>query len=117
MSLAAGARLVVFASNRNLTDPTPPHKLHTNFKLSEDGEYLALTHIESDGSIKTLTEFNSFPLQFKDVSYGTPSAGGTPSYLNSPTPGAPNSSAKTNLGPLIYNPTTQPASQPLGNGR
>src|SRR6185295_18141871 len=41
-NLAAGARLVVYADNRNLRNPTAPARLHTNFKLSVDGEYLAL---------------------------------------------------------------------------
>ena len=39
-SLAAGGYLVVFASGKNRT-PTSG-ALHTNFKLSADGEYLAL---------------------------------------------------------------------------
>ncbi len=88
-NLSANARLVVFASDRNLTDPTLPHKLHTNFKLSESGEYLALTRLEPTGAITVLTQFDPFPAQFRDVSYGTPSSGAAPFYLNTPTPGKP----------------------------
>lgn len=112
--LAAGARVVVYADNRNLTNPTPPNRLHTNFKLSSDGEYLALTRAESATStMTTLSSFDPYPMQFRDLSYGIPSTGGAATYLLSPTPGAANSSAKTNVGPLIYDPTTQPP-RPLG---
>src|SRR5204862_6311354 len=47
-NLAAGARLVVYADNRNLPNPTPPNRLHTNFKLSNTGVYLALTRADPD---------------------------------------------------------------------
>ena len=39
VSVAAGGRLVVFASNK---DRTAGPNLHTNFALAADGEYLAL---------------------------------------------------------------------------
>jgi hypothetical protein len=58
--------LVVFASGKNRRDPGEP--LHTNFRLSGDGEYLAL--VRPDG-VTVATEFSpAFPPQIADVSYG-----------------------------------------------
>lgn len=65
ITIDAGARLVVFASQKDRTDPLS--ELHTNFKLSSEGEYLALT--DADGI--TRTEFApTYPQQFPDISYG-----------------------------------------------
>jgi hypothetical protein len=56
---------VVFASEKDRTIPGAP--LHTNFRLSDDGEYLALVdpsgHVVSDF-------FPAYPAQRRDVSYG-----------------------------------------------
>ena len=46
MDFAAGDYLLVFASEENRKDPTRP--LHTNFKLTGSGEYLALVYDEPD---------------------------------------------------------------------
>ncbi len=57
--------LIVFTDNKNRVTPGAP--LHTNFKLSSDGEYLAL--FAPDGSVATeITP--QYPAQFPDVSYG-----------------------------------------------
>ena len=45
VTLAAGQYQVVYASGKDRTDPA--NELHTNFKLSGDGEFLAL--VQSDG--------------------------------------------------------------------
>ena len=78
-----GAYLVVFASGKNRT--TMP--LHTNFKLSADGEFLAL--IEPDGTTIASGYVPAFPAQYTDISYGEGSAGGL-RYFSVPTPGAAN---------------------------
>ena len=57
--------LVVFASNKNRRTPGAP--LHTNFKLSSDGELLAL--VQPDGT-NIASQFAPFPPQVTDVSYG-----------------------------------------------
>ena len=63
--LPDGGYLVVFASDKDRRDPAGP--LHTNFKLSGGGEYLAL--VNSTGSI--VTEYApEYPPQEEDVSYG-----------------------------------------------
>ena len=77
--------LVVFASGKDRS--TTP--LHTNFKLSGAGEYLALR----DATGTVLSEFApAFPAQHTDVSYGRGSAGDTGFFL-SPTPGSANGTA------------------------
>ena len=58
--------MVVFASNKNRKVPGAP--LHTNFKLSKSGEYLALTM--PDGLTKASEFAPAFPPQFPDISYG-----------------------------------------------
>ncbi|MBX3745191.1 MAG: lamin tail domain-containing protein [Verrucomicrobiae bacterium] len=64
-NLAPRAHLLVFASGKDRRTPGSP--LHANFRLSSDGEYLAL--IAPDD--RTATEFApAFPRQFRDVSYG-----------------------------------------------
>ncbi len=62
----AGGYLVVFASNQDGVGPGG--KLHTNFKLDKDGEYLAL--VEPDGVTKADEFAPTYPQQFSDVSYG-----------------------------------------------
>ena len=81
--------LVVFASEKNRTNPFAP--LHTNFRLERSGEHLALL----DPQTNVLSEFApAFPAQFEDVSYGrdrlTP---GITGYFTAPTPGRANSSS------------------------
>ncbi len=64
--LGSDAYLVVFASEKDRTDPAG--QLHTNFKLSGSGEYLAL--IRPDG-ITIASEFApAYPIQVPDISYG-----------------------------------------------
>jgi hypothetical protein len=64
-NISAGGFMVVFASGKNRRVPGAP--LHTNFKLSAAGEYLALSRPD----LSLATEFPpSFPPQFPDVSYG-----------------------------------------------
>ncbi|HUT09196.1 MAG TPA: lamin tail domain-containing protein, partial [Thermoguttaceae bacterium] len=64
--LAPDEYVVVFASDKDRAEPGLP--LHTNFKLSGGGEYLAL--VEADGS-NIAHEFSpAYPEQSTDVSYG-----------------------------------------------
>lgn len=58
--------LVVFASDKNRRLPGAP--LHTNFKLSAAGEYLAL--VLPDGVTKASEFAPAFPQQYPDTSYG-----------------------------------------------
>lgn len=91
VSIPAGGYLVVFASGKDRRDPAA--RLHTNFSLDADGDYLAL--VRADGS-SVATEFApKFPKQQANVSFGpagSPPAGAAV-YLEKPTPGAGNSAA------------------------
>lgn len=87
VAIDPGARLVVFASDKNRIDPDG--QLHTNFKLGAGGEYLGLA--QPDGS-SIADEFSpAFPAQRDDVSYGR--SGAQTGYFATPTPGAPNAAA------------------------
>ncbi|HVV74104.1 MAG TPA: lamin tail domain-containing protein, partial [Verrucomicrobiae bacterium] len=74
--------LVVFASGKNRRVPGAP--LHTSFKLSKAGEYLAL--VMPDGVTKATEFAPAFPQQYTDISYGYVMAG-TPTNLLTPTAG------------------------------
>lgn len=69
--LPSGASVVVFASNKDRTDPAS--QLHTNFRLSSGGEYLAL--VEPDGTTIASHFSPSYPQQFADESFGFGVAG------------------------------------------
>lgn len=64
--LNPGEHILVFASNKNRNDPAS--QLHTNFKLTSQGEYLAL--VRPDGVTIEHHYSPEFPLQVQDVSYG-----------------------------------------------
>ncbi len=86
VSLAPGAFLLVFATGEDLTDPSGA--LHTNFKLTDQGEYLALTNPAGE----VPQDFApAFPEQFEDVSFGFSAGREAPGYFTSPTPGEANS--------------------------
>ena len=64
LTLQPGESVVVFASGNDRDDANAP--LHTNFRISSGGEYLAL--YEPDG--RTVGYEFDLPQQFTDVSYG-----------------------------------------------
>ncbi len=66
MNLPPSGYLVVFASEKNRRTAGAP--LHTNFRLSAGGEYLAL--VAPDGSTIVSQFAPVFPEQIDDVSYG-----------------------------------------------
>lgn len=70
-------------------DGTPTQgKLHTNFRLSADGEQLALFATLAEGNY--LSDTRTFNAQITDVSYGRDPDGGKKWSTMLPTPGAPN---------------------------
>lgn len=81
-NINAGAYLLIYASDKNLA--VAGQQLHTNFKLSADGEYLAITN----GTTAVDDYAPAFPTQYEDVSYGIYS--GTEYYFSLPTPGSIN---------------------------
>lgn len=67
VTLAPGARLVVWCSDKNRKAAV--NKLHTNFKLSNNGEYLAL--VRPDGVTVEHGYTPAYPPQFPNGTYGT----------------------------------------------
>ncbi len=65
-NLLANQYLVVFASNKDRRTPGQP--LHTDFALSNGGEYLAL--VKPDGVTVAYHYSPEFPDQVQDISYG-----------------------------------------------
>ncbi|MBX3732799.1 MAG: CotH kinase family protein [Verrucomicrobiae bacterium] len=86
VTLLPNQHLVVFASGKNRTNPAAP--LHTNFRLAQEGEYLALVNPQG----QPVSEFApQYPPQRDDVSYGSdPGDPRLVGYFPVPTPGAPN---------------------------
>lgn len=75
-NLLANAYLVVFASGNDRRAPGAP--LHTNFKLNDGGEFLAL--VRPDGT-NIVSIFNPFPGQVSGVSYGVPVVQSTTNFV------------------------------------
>lgn len=73
VTLNAGASLVIFASSKDRIDPAS--ELHTNFRLSSSGEYLAL--VEPGGLVIVSHFAPAYPQQFADESFGFGVQGGT----------------------------------------
>jgi len=65
LSLAPGEHRLLFASDKNKTDPAS--ELHTNFSLNDQGEYFAL--VMPDG-VTVAHSYDPYPAQSADVSYG-----------------------------------------------
>ncbi|MFV2069654.1 MAG: CotH kinase family protein, partial [Pirellulales bacterium] len=88
--LDADGYLVVFASGKDRG--VAGAELHTNFKLSAGGEYVAL--VSPDGTV--VSEYGAdgvdYPPQSADISYGLTGEG--PDYLSTPTPGEVNAAAQ-----------------------
>lgn len=75
-TLPAKGFLIVFASDKDRS--VSGNELHSNFKLSTSGEYVAL--VQPDGS--TIEDAVTFPAQQKDISYGYAfNSGGTPAVI------------------------------------
>lgn len=92
VTISAGGYFVIFASEKNYSAAT---ELHTNFKLSGSGEYLAL--IEPDGITFSSSFSPGYPYQQKDVSYGL--YNGVYTYMDTPTPNAANTAGSSVFAP------------------
>ncbi len=79
--------LVVFCSGKDRKPTAPGSKLHTNFKLDPDGEFLGLFNAEVPRQL--VSSFNPFPVQRRDYSYGYDPLNQL-RYFATPTPGAGN---------------------------
>jgi hypothetical protein len=93
VTLNSGQYLVVFASDKNRTNPAA--QLHTNFKLTSAGEYLGL--VQTNGTTIEWHYSPTFPPQSQNVSYGINPSSGLAEYYSTPTPGVANSTGLTNV--------------------
>ncbi|MGJ8726211.1 MAG: lamin tail domain-containing protein [Roseibacillus sp.] len=93
--LAPNEYLVVFASNKDRNDPA--NELHTNFKLPASGSYLALKKASTNNGHITLTQFEPYPAQPANDSYGSTEQEGYIGFMKTPTPGAPNAISYTDF--------------------
>lgn len=84
-AMNADELLLIFASDKDRA--ISGSKLHTNFKLSSGGEYLAL--VEPDGLTIHDEIAPSFPPQYIGISYGRLTDGSS-GYFSDPTPSAEN---------------------------
>jgi len=85
--IGPGDQLLVYASNRNRSNPA--HALHTNFKLKASGEEILLT---APGG--QLVDQINVPPSTKDISWGRdPSRPEEFVFFHQPTPGAQNAAS------------------------
>jgi hypothetical protein len=87
VNIPAKGYLLVFCSGKDRRPVTPGSKLHTNFKLSPDGEFLGLYNAEVPRQL--VSSFNPFPNQRRDYSYGYDPLDQL-RYFATPTPGGSN---------------------------
>lgn len=99
--LNPGTYLVVYASGKDRRPTAPGSKLHTNFRLGSDGEYLGLWN--ADAPRRIVSEFApEYPEQRNDISYG-PDLAMQMAYFAVPTPGGPNTGATlTGIVPRVH---------------
>ncbi len=93
--LASNSFLIVWASGKDKR--VSGQNLHTNFGLSQDGEYLGIFRPD-----ETL-EFEwtpNYPSQFEDISFGLPNNNVDPPgvYFSSPSPGSLNGAGDPSVG-------------------
>ncbi len=94
VSIPANGYTLIWASGNNRTNPAAP--LHTNFRLTSDGEYLALVSPGGD----VVSAFDpAFPPQRADVSFGRVPGIVTNGFLPNPTPRAPNAAGGIGFAP------------------
>jgi hypothetical protein len=92
ITLAPRSYLVVFASGKDRRPADGSAPLHTNFKLSAQGEHLALYNAASPP--RMVDGFTPrFPIMPADVSLGRAGRAGEFRYFAQPTPGGPNDEA------------------------
>jgi hypothetical protein len=94
-TIGAGQYLLIWASGKDKVTSTG--EIHTNFKLSGTGEYLAL--VEPDTMNIAYEYAPNFPAQQTDISYGIYL--GQQTYFKDPTPGAGNSIGSQILTPVF----------------
>ena len=90
VAIAARGYLIVFCSGKDRKPVTPGSRLHTNFGLDPNGEYLALYNAEVPR--QAVSVFSPYPNQRNNYSYGYDAADQL-RYFQTPTAGANNGSS------------------------
>lgn len=90
-NLASGAYLVVFADDGNTLDAQG--FLHTNFKLSSGGDFIALTRPDESTASSFSPDGSDYPAQNEDISYGLSPSNNALLFFPTPTPGTHNSTS------------------------
>lgn len=106
VTLGGREYLVIFASGKDRKPVTLETPLHTNFRLSQAGEFIGLYNI-LEGRFIDQTPLQ-FPPQFRDISYGRYGAEQKYGYLALPTPGQPNDETQvwtSLIVPVEFSPT------------
>ncbi|HEX5222189.1 MAG TPA: lamin tail domain-containing protein [Verrucomicrobiae bacterium] len=98
ITMPAGSYLLVWASDKNRTNPATP--LHTNFKLSKSANgFLALVY--SNG-VNIVSAFTNLPVQYDDVSYGRDSIDlSVMGYFTNATPATANATLGLGFAPEV----------------
>jgi hypothetical protein len=110
--IPAGGYLLVWASNKNRTNPGAP--LHTNFALSTGGDYLAV--VAPNGTTILHQYAPQYAPQTADISYGLASdASRTPTATSSAIPPRPRASGRRTRGASGCTP--RPSSATSGSTR
>lgn len=96
LSIPARGYTLAWASGNNRTNPAAP--LHTNFRLSDTGEFLAL--VSPEGAV--VSSFApAYPRQRSDVAYGRLPGSSQDGFLPTPTPRAPNAAGGPGFAPDV----------------
>jgi hypothetical protein len=95
---------VIFTSGKNRTEGGA---LHTNFRLKRDGEFLGLFDTLEN---RFMDEFNPYPRQFRDISYGRIGQGQAYGYMANASPGQPNEET------LVWSDVVAPVTFSAGRG-
>jgi hypothetical protein len=109
LSVPARGYTLVWASASDRTNPAAP--LHTNFRLADDGEFLAL--VSPAGEI--VSSFApAYPRQRADVAYGRQLGTTIDGFLPTPTPRAANAMGGVGFAPdVVANPASGTYAGPI----
>jgi hypothetical protein len=102
-TIPPGGYLLVWASNKDRRISGQP--LHTNFRLSNDGEYLAL--VQPDGTTVVSDYPAPYPVQTDNRSYGLRVDDLQPDFFSPATPGAANLSGQLVINEVMYHPASE----------
>ncbi len=92
LNLPPGQYVVVFASGKDRRAAGTGARLHTNFKLGGDGEYLGLFDANAPRRVSSALA-PKYPTQRNDYSFGL-SSGASWQYFRTPSPGAANGTSR-----------------------